>query len=64
MHGPPLSPMEVAAVLHRAVTRFEALGIGREVAVRAVAIDRGLSPAQVAAAIARVAPLVESEAVV
>jgi hypothetical protein len=63
MHGPALSPIEVAAVLHGAVARFERLGIGREMAIEAVALDNGLPVDQVAAIISRFAPAPDTEKV-
>ena len=53
MHGPSLTPREVAAVLQGNIARLISLGIAPEAAVRAVACDHGVAPARVACLIDR-----------
>jgi hypothetical protein len=49
MNGPQLTRRETAVTLHRAVERFESLGITRGYAINAVAVDHGISPSDVMA---------------
>jgi hypothetical protein len=48
MHGPPLTRLEVAAVLRAQVHRLIARGMDRPVAIKAVAVEHGLDPEWVA----------------
>lgn len=48
MHGPPLTRLEVAAVLRAQVCRLMSRGIDRPVAINAVAVEHGLDPEWVA----------------
>jgi hypothetical protein len=48
MHGPPLTRLEVAAVLRAQVRRLVARGIDCSVAVKVVAEEHGLDPEWVA----------------
>jgi hypothetical protein len=47
MHGPPLTRLEVEAVLRRDVNRYIALGVKKSDAIRQVATERGIDPAWV-----------------
>ena len=42
MHGPPLTPSEIAALLARGVERLEELGVTHDRAVEAVAAEHGV----------------------
>lgn len=48
MHSPPLTRLEIAAVLRAEVRRLEARRIDRSVAINAVAEEHGLDPEWVA----------------
>jgi hypothetical protein len=48
MYGPPLTRLEVAAVLRAQVRRLIARGIDRSVAIKVVAEEHGLDPGWVA----------------
>lgn len=48
MHGPPLTRLEVAAVLRAQIRRLVARGMDRPVAINAVAVEHGLDPEWVA----------------
>jgi hypothetical protein len=48
MHGPPLTRLEVAAVLRAQVRRLVARGMDRHIAINAVAVEHGLDPEWVA----------------
>jgi hypothetical protein len=48
----PLSPIEIIAYLAARIERFERLGLTRENAIRAVALDDGLDEKEVKAILA------------
>lgn len=48
MNGPPLTRLEVAAVLRAGVRRLMSRGIARSTAIHAVAIEHDLDPERVA----------------
>ena len=48
MHGPPLSPSEIAAKFARGVERLEGLGVSGDRAVEAVAAEHGVAPDRLA----------------
>jgi hypothetical protein len=48
MHGPPLTRLELAAVLRAQVRRLVARRIGRSTAINAVAVEHGIDPEWVA----------------
>jgi hypothetical protein len=54
MHGPPLTRLEVAAVLRREVGRLVSLGVEQPVAIRAVAREQGIDPEWVAELVASI----------
>ncbi len=54
MHGPPLTRLEVAAVLRAEVGRLRAHGVDRSVATKAVADEHGIDPEWVAELVASV----------
>jgi hypothetical protein len=56
MRAPSLTPREVAAVLYGNVERLVALEIDREAAIRAVALDHGVSPDRVQELVASYCP--------
>jgi hypothetical protein len=49
MHGPPLTPREIAAVLEAQAARFVGFGMSDTAAIAAVAADNGLTVARVTA---------------
>ena len=57
MQSPPLTRLEVAAVLRAAVYRLVAHGMARATAIRAVAEEHGIDPEWVAELVASVAEL-------
>lgn len=48
MHGPPLTPSEIAALLARGVERLEELGVPHDRAVEVVAAEHGVPSERVA----------------
>jgi hypothetical protein len=48
MQSPPLTRLEVAAVLRREVKRYVSLGVKQSVAIERVAQEQGLDPEWVA----------------
>ncbi len=48
MHRPPLTRLELAAVLRAQVRRLVARGIGRSTAINTVAVEHGIDPEWVA----------------
>lgn len=48
MHGPPLTRLELAAVLRAQVCRLVARGISRSTAINAVAVEHVIDPEWVA----------------
>jgi hypothetical protein len=62
MHGPPLTRLEVAAVLRAQIIRLMSRSIDRSAAINAVAVEHGLDPEWVAELVASVDGLMGGEA--
>jgi hypothetical protein len=62
MQGPPLTRLELAAVLRAQVRRLMSHGIGREAAINAVAVEHGIDPEWVAELVASADGLAGGEA--
>jgi hypothetical protein len=52
MHGPPLTRLELAAILRAQVRRLMSRSIGRQDAINAVAVEHGIDPEWVAELVA------------
>jgi hypothetical protein len=62
MHGPPLTRLELAAVLRAQVVRLVARHIDRSTAINAVAVEHGIDPEWVAELVASADALAGGEA--
>ncbi len=62
MHGPPLTRLELAAVLRAQVRRLMSRSISRQDAINAIAIEHGIDPEWVAELVASIDDLAGGDA--